>query len=91
MYSDTQDGYIYADDAIHLNYHSMYPGIDYQDWIEKDYLERCPDFIYCDIDKTWYRKRDCVWSDSHQAWLYRGNAIYTQTGDPVHWDFYEIK
>ena len=84
--STEQGGYILNDDAIHIEYSSLYPGNSYDDWVEEEYLENSRLFTFSELDHRWYKIKHCVWSDYHNQWIWRENATYIMK-DWVHWDY----
>ncbi len=87
IHSNEQDGLVYKNSSIHIEYDaSGYSGYDYDDWVEKSYVENKRNgFIKSNMDSKWYKERHCVWSDRENSWIYRPDAIYND-GDWSYWD-----
>lgn len=86
VHSNEQDGLIYRDDSIYVDYNGGQGFDDYKfsDWVEKSYLEN-PKNDFIKIGEEWYNKKDCVWSEKEKSWIYRPDAIWNKK-DWVSWD-----
>jgi hypothetical protein len=76
IWSDTQKGYIYFDDAYKVEYDSgsHFPEHNFDDWVELSYLED-PKNGFVKIDNLYYRKSDCVFSKKENSWIWIPEAI----------------
>jgi hypothetical protein len=75
--SKEQEGYIWKDDAIHIQYDGGqgFEQYKYDDWLEKSYVEdKRNGFI--NLDGKWYKEKHCVWSDKEQSWIWRPDAVW---------------
>jgi len=86
VHSNEQDGLIYRDDSIYVDYSGGQGFNDYtfSDWIEKSYLEN-PKNGFVKSGEEWYNKNHCVWSEKEKSWIYRPDAIWVKN-DWVSWD-----
>lgn len=78
--SNTQDDDIPENEAEYINYNS--DQWCFSDWVETDYLNSNPNkFTYSEMDESWYRVQDCVWSEFHNCYVFRGKSTYTVVKD----------
>ncbi len=75
--SKEQEGHIWKDDAIHIQYDGGqgFEQYKYDDWLEQSYVDdKRNGFI--NIDGKWYKEKHCVWSEKEQNWIWRPDAIW---------------
>ena len=83
VFSSYKNGYLWKDDAIHLNYDagSDFKEYSFDDWLEREFVETGkpysgPKTSFVKIDGKWYFEKHCVYSESEKQWIWRPKAIY---------------
>ena len=76
VWSNTQGGLIDMEKSYKVEYgsRSRFPEHNFDDWIEVDYLDD-PKNGFVKVDSVYYRKKDCVFSNKENQWIWIPQAI----------------
>lgn len=92
VFSKYQNGYIFKDDATHLQYDGGkgFESYSLDDWFEREFVEtgiphsgKRASFV--EIDGKWYMEKHCVYSEREGRWIWRPEAIYDR-GEWISYD-----
>ncbi len=83
VFSKYQNGYIWKDDAMLLQYDggAGFESYSFDDWLESEFVETGIPYTgkrvsFVEIDGKWYFEKHCVFSKKENKWIWRPNAIY---------------
>jgi len=94
VFSKYQNGYIWKNDAVHLQYDggSGFESYSFDDWLEREFVETGIPYwgkkvSFVEIDGKWYFEKHCVFSKREDNWIWRPNAIYNNGDWSSHENF----
>ena len=94
VFSKYQNGYIWKNDAVHLQYDggSGFESYSFDDWLEREFVETGIPYFgrrvnFVEIDGKWYFEKHCVFSKREDNWIWRPNAIYNNGDWSSHENF----
>lgn len=94
VFSKYQNGYIWKNDAVHLQYDggSGFESYSFEDWLEREFVETGIPYFgrrvnFVEIDGKWYFEKHCVFSKREDNWIWRPNAIYNNGDWSSHENF----
>lgn len=94
VFSKYQNGYIWKNDALHLEYDggSGFESYSFDDWLEREFVETGIPYwgkkvSFVEIDGKWYFEKHCVFSKREDKWIWRPEAIYDRGDWTSHENF----